>query len=355
MNVIMIVLMHCKLLQSKANYLLRRCWANTFVVCCLTLAFIPNESFADNLLFKSSQVDNEETQLTKRFAERESIEAPFEYGLSVGYRRDRLSWSIADGAANVASAVRWNATGIAQIRADAKLNLRSGWLLRSSLSTGAVKSGDNRDSDYAASNYTQEFSRSNNQTGGAVHDFNIGLGRKIRIPDLKIKAMPYVLYVVPLAGLSINQQSFTMIDGHQTIPANGAFPNLNNSYDTQWKSAWLGMDGLINVNEKLTLTGTGEYHFADYSAEANWNLRSDFAHPVSFKHIAKGRGKVATAGVVYRINKNLLINTTLGYQSWRTSAGVDQTYFVNGASSNYQLNRVGWNSWTLFVGGGYQF
>lgn len=301
------------------------------------------------------EINEADTQLAQRMAVREAQPPRFEYALGTAYRQDNLKWSIADATVNVASKVQWKNSVIAQLRADAKLHLNADWQLRAAISTGAVRSGTNQDSDYAASNYTQEYSRSNNQSGGAVRDFSIAVGKTLPLPDLKVKQVSYPLHIIPLAGFAINQQSFTMLNGQQTLPANGAFPNLHNSYDTQWKSIWFGAEGLLKVNDQLTLTGTGEYHFADYTAEANWNLRNDFAHPVSFKHTASGQGYVISAGMIYQINKNILLNSSLGYQSWHTGSGVDQTFFAGGTTNNYTLNSVWWNAWTLHVGGAYRF
>lgn len=336
------------------------------LIACTILSGISPSSYADETALSFAQanpatqthqveINEADTQLAQRMAVRESQPSRFEYGLSIGYRIDKLSWSIADNTVNVASLVKWQDTVIAQLRADAKLHLNHDWQLRGSLATGAVHNGTNQDSDYAGNNRTVETSRSNNKSGGAVRDFSIALGKQITLPELKIKAKSYPLHIVPLAGIAIHQQSFTMIDGYQTLPANGAFPNLNNSYDTTWKSIWFGAEGLLKVNDQLTLTGAGEYHFADYTAEANWNLRNDFAHPVSFKHTATGHSKVARVGAIYRLNKQVLLNTALGYQSWHASGGTDQTFFANGTTGNYRLNSVGWSSWTLTVGGVYQF
>ncbi len=330
----------------------KRCRTVAFAAICLSSAFISGKSFADEPAPRSFQVKEEDTQLAKRMAEREPPVPPFEYALSAGYRMDSLRWSIADGATNVASEVSWKDTLIAQIRAAAKLNLRDGWLLRGYVSAGAVKSGANQDSDYAGSNYAQEYSRSNNRTGGAVRDMSLALGKKIRVLDL---ANGEVLHVAPLAGMSAHQQSFTMVDGYQTLPASGAFPGLNNSYDTKWQGPWLGMDALLGVGGNITLTATGEYHWADYAAEANWNLRDNLAHPISFKHVATGHGLVGTLEGSYRHSKNFLMNTSLGYQRWRTSGGYDRTFFASGATADYPLNPVQWSSWALFLGAAYQF
>lgn len=322
------------------------------VLCCLSLAFIPVDSFADELLTEPFQVKEEETQLARRFAVRESIESPFEYSLSAGYRKDNLSWSIGNAAVNVASEVSWRNTVIAQLRAAGKLNLWSDWLIRGIFTTGAVRSGNNQDSDYGGSNRTHEYSRSDNKTGGAVRDVSIGLGRNLRFFDFESGGS---LTVAPLAGLSIHQQSLTMYDGNQTVPANGAISGLNNSYATQWKGTWLGVDALLGLHGNLSLVSTVEYHRVDYSAEADWNLRSDLAHTVSFRHVAKGNGKLVSVGVSYRFSRNFLMNTSFERQRWKTSAGYDQTNFSYGATDYYTLNPVSWDSTTFSLAAVYQF
>lgn len=352
MNIDMISRKLCDLFGLVNIYVLKRFCVAGFAICCFTLTLIPEDSFAGNSMPKSSQVKDEETQLAKRFSVRESVESPFEYAVSAGYRKDNFNWSIADSGINVASEVNWKKTVIAELRAAAKVNLPSDWLLRGIYSTGAVKSGSNQDSDYAGSNRTQEFSRSSNKTGGAVRDISIGLGRKFRLFNL---ASGGGMYIVPLAGLSIHQQSLTMYDGQQTIPANGAITGLNNSYDAQWKGSWLGMDALLGLGENISLNSTMEYHWVNYSAEANWNLRSDFAHPVSFKHVAKGHGILVSVGASYRFSRNFLMNVSFERQKWNTYLGYDQTNFSYGATGYYTLNPVSWDSTALFLGTVYRF
>jgi hypothetical protein len=326
--------------------LFRQTRFHALAACCFGLLAV--DSFADDTF----HVKEEETQLAKRFAVRESVESPFEYSLSGGYRKDNLNWSIADGGINVASEVDWKNTVIAQMRATAKVHLWQGLQLLGTYSTGAVISGSNRDSDYAGSNRTQEYSRSDNQTGGAVRDLSIGLGYKFRLFDL----VPGIsMTLVPQAGLSIHQQSLTMYDGQQTVPANGAIIGLNNSYNAQWKGPWLGMDVLLDLGEHFSLNTGVEYHRADYSADANWNLRSDFKHPVSFSHVAQGNGTLVSVGIAYRFSRSFQINTSLERQKWNTYQGYDQTNFSYGATNYYTLNPVSWDSTTWSLGAVYQF
>ena len=55
---------------------------STFALFCFSLLFVSHASFAGDSLKESLRVKDEETQLAKRFAERESAEPPFEYSLS---------------------------------------------------------------------------------------------------------------------------------------------------------------------------------------------------------------------------------------------------------------------------------
>ena len=324
----------------------------TVALLCFSLALVPDDSFADSSLKESLQVKDDETQLAKRLAVRESVESPFEYSLGAGYRRDNLNWSIANGGINVASEVSFRKTVIAQMRAAGKFNLENGWLVRGIYTTGAVRSGHNQDSDYAGSDRTREYSRSDNRTGGAVRDLSIGLGRKMRFFDLESGG---ALHVAPLAGLSIHQQSLTMYDGSQTVPAGGAISGLNNSYDTQWKGPWLGVDALLGLIGNLSLTSTVEYHWAEYLAEADWNLRSDLAHPISFRHVANGNGTLLSVGASYRFSRNLLMNTSFERQRWKTYSGYDETHFSYGATNYYTLNPINWDSTAFFLAAVYQF
>ena len=297
-------------------------------------------------------VKDEETQLAQRFAVREAVDSPFEYSVSAGARRDDLRWSIANGGVNIASEVEWKDTRSTQLRASAKMNLGYGLLVRGIYSTGAVKSGRNRDSDYAASDHTQEYSRSDSKSGGAVRDASLGLGWKFKA--VKSEAGGAVM-LVPLVGLSIHQQNLTMVDGQQTIPATGAITRLNNSYNTQWKGAWAGLDARWVMGSNWGLNATFEQHWADYTAEADWNLRTDLAHPVSFRHVANARGTVVSIGLEYRFTRNFLLGAQAERQRWETWSGYDQTNFAYGGTAYYTLNPVTWNSSYTALALVYQF
>jgi len=298
------------------------------------------------------EVSAEDTQLAQRLAIRDAVQLPFEYSMSVGARQDHLNWNIANGNVNVGSEVDWTKTTIQQLRLTGKWNVFDAWALRGMFSTGSVNSGTNRDSDYAASDRSQEYSRSQSKTGGAVRDLSLALAHQIKFDYLQQGGG---LKLTPLLGLSVHQQSLTMYEGQQIVPANGALIGLNNSYDAVWQGPWIGMDAAFDFGGYLSLIGSVEYHWVSFSAEANWNLRTDLSHPVSFKHVANGNGLTASLGAAYQYSRPLSLHVLLERQQWRTATGYDQTNFSYGGTGYYTLNPVQWESQAVSVGASYQF
>ena len=93
-----------------------------------------------------------------------------------------------------------------------------------------------------------------------------------------------------------------------------------------------------------------EYHWADYYAEADWNLRTDFKHPKSFEHEADGWGVVFRTGGDYALNNTWSLNFNWDLQKWETDEGIDRTFFSNNTVGQTQLNEVNWESFSLRLG-----
>lgn len=307
---------------------------------CVTLAGVTPAS-AENALKPDLQHALLVSLLAVLPAAVDSTDMPMDLSASVGYREDNLDWNIAGGGVNVLSELSWKNLAIAQAQATAKLNIKNDWRIRADLGYGEITSGANQDSDYGGNNRTGEFSRSNNKTSGNVVDASIGIGKTLRLLDQTVGKF---IYVTPSIGLSVHQQNLTMTDGMQTIPATGSIAGLASHYDTQWQGPWAGIEMLIETGSNLSLIASAEYHVADYSAKANWNLRNDLAHPVSFKHAAKGQGVVASAGASYPVARNWTMNLILKYHQWSTRAGSDAVYFADGLVGYTRLNEVNWES-----------
>lgn len=325
------------------------------LVVCYVMGFLIMGSMhasAADALNRQFEVSAEDTQLAQRLSKRDAADLPFVYSVSVGMRRDHLNWNIANGNVNIASEVNFAKTTLQQLQLVGEWNVIDAWALRGMFATGAVKSGTNRDSDYAGSNRTQEYSHSQSKTGGAVRDLSIALAHKIKLGDFKQGG---TLQLTPLLGLSIHQQSLTMYDGNKALPTNGALIGLNNSYDAVWQGPWIGMDAVVGFGGDLSLTTSVEYHWVNFRAEANWNLRNDLSHPVSFKHVANGHGLSVSLGAAYQYSRPLSLHVLLERQQWRTATGYDQTNFSYGGTGYYTLNPVQWESQAVSVGASYQF
>ena len=307
---------------------------------CLVLAWAKPVS-AENALKSDLQHALLVSLLAALPAAKASAGVPMDLAISIGYREDNLDWNIAGEDVDVLSELTWKNLAIAQARATARLDIKNDWRIRAEAGYGVITSGANQDSDYNGNNRTLEFSRSNNKAGGNVVDASIGIGRTLRLLDQTVGKF---IYVTPVIGLSIHQQNLTITDGVQTIPAFGPFPGLNTTYDAQWQGPWVGVDAVIETGGDMTLIANAEYHMANYSAKANWNLRDDFAHPVSFKHTAKGQGLVTSVGISFPAAKNWTLNAILKYQAWSTRAGSDWVYFSDGSTGYAHLNAVNWES-----------
>jgi hypothetical protein len=287
-------------------------------------------------------------------------EKAFDFGLGVGYRVDDLDWSIAGNSSgtspNILSELTWNDLEILQLKADARIVLDNFPYVRGYLAYGSILKGENQDSDYSGDDRTFEWSRSNNSSNdGDVLDASGGIGYRARSASGKIM-------LAGLVGYSYHEQNLTMTNGYQTVsePAFappgitpipiGPFSGLNSTYETEWKGPWLGADLSYRPNEKWFFIGSFEYHWADFYAEANWNLRSDLAHPKSFEHKADGNGIVLSLVCDYYIRPNISLNLGLDYQDWSTDPGVDTVFFSNGTVGGTRLNEVNWESGSIRLG-----
>ncbi len=283
-------------------------------------------------------------------------EVAAELTVGLGYRADSLDWNIAGSGngqnPNVRSELSWSQLRIPQ--AMLKLDLHNeGVHLFGGVDYGSVGAGVNQDSDYDSDNRTDEFSRTNNQADGTVADGSFGIGYRQLMPSMRGRTS----YLMPMAGYSLHLQNLAMRDGNQTISSAGRTPllgpiaGLDSRYEAQWRGPWWGI-GIIeeDVARGVTLALDIKYHLVRYSAEADWNLRSDFAHPVSFKHRANGDGLSFSFNVTSRLSRNVSWLVGLDYGRWKTNYGVDTVYLAAGGIAQTRLNEVRWESLALNVG-----
>ena len=292
---------------------------------------------------------------TTRIENKKALPLETEFVFTGGYRRDDLDWNIAGNIngnnPNILSGLTWDDIESYQVKFQGSLIWPRIIALRGSANYGWIFNGDNQDSDYFGDNRTFEFYRSNNSTDdGDVWDVSLAIGYPFRTGKNVIGT------ITPLVGYSYHEQNLKITDGFQTIPATGPFPGLDSSYDTEWKGPWLGIDIHFRAAEIKTFAHrfetyfTYEYHWADYDAEADWNLRDDLAHPKSFKHDTDGNGYVIGAGFNFVLHQHWALNFNFDYQDWSTDDGTSKVFFADGTSAKTRLNEVNWTSYALSLG-----
>ncbi len=280
--------------------------------------------------------------------------SPIEITLQIngGYRLDNLDWSIANtgGTPNVLSELTWRDLEMYEIKAKWDVVFNNAYVVDGYASYGDIYSGENQDSDYSGNDRTSEFSRSNNKSDDdEVYDFSSGFGYRMSLDQYHEFWLVNDLWLTLLGGYSYHRQNLRETEGFQTIPPDGPFPGLNSTYKAEWQGPWLGFE-LFGTRNRLNGFFRFEYHWAEYFAEADWNLRSDFQHPRSYEHEADGTGMIFGFGGGYALNDHWSIDLNADFKDFETNNGTDRTFFTDGTIVETMLNEVSWDSWAVTLG-----
>ena len=269
---------------------------------------------------------------------------------SFGFRMDDLEWSIADkdGHPNILSELEFNDLFILQAGIDFNLSIHELYF-RSTLNYGEIIDGICTDSDYNLDNRNGLFSRSESKINNDnIKDISLGFGYQFYLRHKKVK-------ITPLFGISEHTQNLRITNGVQTFPYLGTIPGLNSTYQSKWSGGWFGMDILFKPAGRFFLTSSLEFHTANYKAKADWNLRDDFDHPVSYTHKAKGNGIVFKAGLNIIFGKHWNAGLENIWQDWWTDSGIDKVYLSTGETVSTKLNQVNWESKSINLFLSYKF
>jgi len=284
---------------------------------------------------------------------REAAAVETKFDLNAGYRTDDLNWNFAydlSGTAtpNIRSELTWRTLRIAQLSGGLQLTGSNRLHFRATADYGWIRSGDNQDSDYNGDNRTLEFSRTNNDTSGDnVWDMSLALGYRFQIVQDRTPT-----YMIPLVGYSRHAQNLRITDGNWTIPPTGpSLAGLNSTYQSRWKGRWIGVEFLTDTPNDVNAYFRLEHHWADFSAEGDWNLRPDLQHPRSFDQDADGTGNIVSFGFLTAPGaRRWSTRVGLDYQRWTTDPGINRMYSADGTIGVTRLNRVEWKSWALTLG-----
>jgi hypothetical protein len=110
------------------------------------------------------------------------------------------------------------------------------------------------------------------------------------------------------------------------------------------------MDMALFPANRVTVDLLLEIHLCYYKARADWSLRSDLAHPVSFIHRAYGTGVKLLSRLDYALSDKFSMVIALALQCWTTGKGVETTFLSDGSSADTRLNEVNLGSWEFMAG-----
>ncbi|MFT5115307.1 MAG: hypothetical protein ACI8P9_004651 [Parasphingorhabdus sp.] len=278
------------------------------------------------------------------------------FDVGVGARSERFHWSISgnfDGTSpNILSELIWDEVNIVEIFFNTDTRTNNGIRVQTHLAYGSIEDGRVRDSDYLASERNAEFSRSLSASeGDSTLDVSISVGYELPVTDAQATKL------TPFVGISMRESDFEITQGFQALDVFGgtggaSFGGLNSTYDTEWESAFLGLQ-LDHMHGRWHVFGRYEYHDFTYKAKANWNLRSDFAHPVSFIHDSDGSGPLYAVGARRSITADWDLFMNYSWWNWDADNGSDTTFFSDGTSSRTRLKTAVSDGNTFFLGVSY--
>ncbi len=271
----------------------------------------------------------------------QDIEKNLQVSVSAGRQEEDFHWSIAGNLSgqnpNVLSELKWKDVTGTNFNASIQWNVWRRFSVYADYNRVNVHSGNINDADYAGDNRTEPTYNENfADNKGYTTAWNAGAGYIIFNNSL--------FSLTPYFGYTKSSQLFYITDN------SGQFSGLNSSYEAWWKGAFLKVRSSLKIWSNLKAMVDVTYSQVSYSANGDWNLISQFQHPLSYSHSAKGYGINAGAKLVYNINRYIGLNVGYNYFNWQTGNGTDQLYLVTHEIDKTQLNGVYRNGYTFNVG-----
>src|SRR5579859_6286202 len=251
--------------------------------------------------------------------------------VSGGYHQENLRWSIAGNSAgqspNVYSELKWRRVAGAAVEAALRYAPGRRWVFFGEGARVFTSAGRVSDKDYAGNNrtgilYDEDFAGSN----GYAYVVAAGGGYRLW-PGKRLE-------LVPAAGYGVCGQRLTITD------PGGLYDFLNSYYKTSWYGPLVRASVLWRAGGRWRVTGVVTYHQVSYRVSADWNLISDFSHPVSFRHRADGFGVEGGLEVQYRLDRRVGLLLAADGFCRGTGKGIDELYHPDAPSQQTQLNEV---------------
>lgn len=266
-----------------------------------------------------------------------------ELSAKAGFRFEDMDWSIAGNLEgknpNIKSELRWSDLVIADFSLAGQLHFAKHIFVKAGGSFGRTISGKVSDKDFGGDNRNNViYDLTIESNEGSDHMYFAHAGYSFQ---------PSSLFVIsPMIGY--RQSSHTYWLRNELVEIGGE--KLNSSYANTWKGPYLGINLELRPTGKFNFRTELSYQQLNYEAKANWNLMNYFAHPVSFKHSAKGFQLMASLSPEIAIGSNFKTFLDMGYAYSNTADGNDLAFFEDGSQQYTRLNEVTRSYWHARLG-----
>lgn len=277
-----------------------------------------------------------------------------------GVSSSSLNWNIGvPPTIDILSELTWRNVRSKRLEVGGEYRCIGSWcdgvMVLASLYADQSFSGKNLDSDWLASGRVDEFSRSLNDIhGSALTGGSVALGYELAYDRSNIGVS-----LIPSLGYAYDTQQMRMNNGYQVLSTTGVplgpFDGLDSTYDAQWDGPFAGLEARIRLLESHEFRFGASVHESTYEAAADWNLRGDFQHPVSYEHFARGFGRKFEVGYSYWFRPDWEFRLNARYVNQKVGPGDDIVYFSDGSVGTARLNEVKHKSHSYTAGIGYSF
>ncbi len=274
------------------------------------------------------------------------------FTLGAGLERAHLDWNLADadGSPDVLSELTFDDQRLVRTDGELALDVNSGpfagLAVRVNGHFADVRSGQVTDRDWNQDNRQGLFSESRSALEGDTgRGGRILLGYHLRLGRVDL---------VPLAGWATLKRTLRIRNGTQIV-GTASLEGLDSTYATRWSGPWLGAEIRATHGRWAAQLRLGTL-YGDYEGEGDWNLRTDLAHPVSYRHRGN-RAWLAEAQsmLAYQSERGWRLGVTLGYQAGRLESGTDTLFMASGTTIESPLNAVSQHSVWGMLNAGWQW
>ncbi len=273
------------------------------------------------------------------------IEIRANVSASSGFFREQFKWSIAGTPGgtdpNIYSELIWKDLQGLVARLGLNISLDERFVVQVAWSECFITSGKVTDTDYQQDNRNYvSFYGLFDSDEGSVRSANGLVGYRF-YSKLRNNFTFYL-------GYSAEQQNLYLLDHSGIYDA-----DLRSSYRTMWRGPLIKLEAEVSLSRKLGISPAISYHQLSYHAKGNWNLISEFEHPVSYRHHANGYGTDVSCLMNYKLSNRWKLFAVGEHRYRETGKGVDMVYRVNGQRPETQMNGVLMRS--VFITGGISF